>query len=72
MEKHPEEDEEFDKLDHILEQSGCLKELEESKECQYTHNDWRKCRETTQKLKDCMMKQQLERMNRAHAARSQK
>ena len=33
MEKH-EEDEEFDKLDHILEQSGCLKELEESKECQ--------------------------------------
>ena len=29
MEKH-EEDEEFDKLDHILEQSGCLKELEES------------------------------------------
>ena len=28
------EDEEFDKLDHILEQSGCLKELEESKDCQ--------------------------------------
>ena len=33
MEK-PDEDEEFDKLDHILEQSGCLKELEESKDCQ--------------------------------------
>ena len=38
MEKHPEEDEEFDKLDHILEQSGCLKELEESKECQVNLN----------------------------------
>ena len=33
MEK-PDDDEEFDKLDHILEQSGCLKELEESKDCQ--------------------------------------
>jgi len=33
MEKK-DDDEEFDKLDHILEQSGCLKELEESKDCQ--------------------------------------
>ena len=31
------DEEEFDKLDHILEQSGCLKELEASKECQVDH-----------------------------------
>ena len=43
MEK-PDEDEEFDKLDHILEQSGCLKELEESKECQVDFIKLHKCK----------------------------
>ena len=41
-------------LDVIIENSGCAKELEQSKECYFDHKDWRKCRDTTQKLKECM------------------
>jgi len=51
------EEEEVDKLDVIIENSGCAKELEQSKECYFDHKDWRKCRDTTQKLKDCMERQ---------------
>ena len=57
--------EEVDKVDQIIDQSGCAKELYESKECQFKHRDWRACRDTTQKLKDCMIKMQQNRENAA-------
>ena len=46
-----EEDDEFDKLDHIIESSGCAKELELSKECFFERKDWRLCTETTEALR---------------------
>ena len=68
-------DEEFDKLDHIINSSGCAKELELSKgssphkpafvtrnlECFFEKKDWRLCTATTEALKKCMEAQQTER-----------
>ena len=64
---HPvdlDEEDEVDKLDVIIGQSGCAAELEASKECQFEHGDWRMCRDTTQKLKECMERQQEARFER--------
>lgn len=54
-------EEEFDKLDHIINSSGCAKELELSKECFFDKKDWRLCTATTEALKKCMEAQQTER-----------
>ena len=35
------EEDEFDKLDHIIQQSGCQEELEASKMCHFETKDWR-------------------------------
>jgi hypothetical protein len=66
MNNYEDEEDEVDKLDVIIENSGCAKELEESKDCQFEHNDWRKCRDTTQKLKDCMQKEQEQRAQKLY------
>ena len=59
--EYEEEEDEFDKLDHIIHRSGCQAELEASKECHFEYKDWRMCTETTNALKECMMKQQNSR-----------
>jgi aminoglycoside N3'-acetyltransferase len=47
-----------DKLGIIKNDFGCATELEESKECQFTYRYLRMCRDSTQKLKNCIEKQQ--------------
>ena len=53
-----EENDEFDVLDHIIDKSGCREELEASKMCHFEMKDWRLCKETTNALKECMMREQ--------------
>ena len=58
MNPNDDDDDEFDKMDHIINSSGCAEELYDNKECFMEKKDWRLCKESTDKLKECMQRQQ--------------